>query len=121
MPDRDAMIAAVMTHLRASSEGDFAAWARIWADDVVVEDPVGAGNVHRGIEALRTTFWAMSQNAAPRLTLNEDVIVCGNEAVAIMTAEVGPPDNRRTLSPVIDHFTFDEAGKITAMRAFMHY
>lgn len=120
MADRDTMIAAVQTHCRAQTEGDYDAWIAIWTDDAVVEDPVGAPP-HRGIETLGTTFWAMSRNAAPRLTLNEDVIVCGHEAIAIMTAEVGPADNRRTLSPVIDHFTFDEAGKVTGMRAFFNY
>jgi steroid delta-isomerase len=120
MPDREAMIAAVQTHCRAQSEGDHDAWIGIWADDAVVEDPVGAPP-HRGIEALRTTFWPMSRKAAPRLTLTEDVIVCGNEAIAIMTAEVGPADNRRTLSPVIDHFTFDEDARIVGMRAFFAY
>jgi steroid delta-isomerase len=114
------MIAAVETHLRASTEGDFDAWVKIWADGAVVEDPVGAP-AHRGIEALRTTFWAMSRNAAPRLTLTEDVIVCGNEAIAIMEVEVGPAGNRRTLAPVVDHFTFDEDAKITGMRAFFKY
>ncbi|MBW8754501.1 MAG: nuclear transport factor 2 family protein [Sphingomonadales bacterium] len=120
MPDRDAMIAAVQTHCRASTEGDLDAWVKIWADQAVVEDPVGSPP-HRGIEALRTTFWAMSRNAAPRLTLSEEVIVCGNEAIAIMTAEVGPPDNRRTLSPVVDHFTFDDDARIVGMRAFFNY
>ena len=70
---------------------------------------------------MRTTFWAISRNAAPRLTLNEDVIVCGNEAIGIMTAEVGPADSRRTLSPVVDHFTFDEDARIVGMRAFFIY
>jgi steroid delta-isomerase len=120
MPDRDAMIAAVKTHCRASSEGDFDAWVQIWADDAVVEDPVGTPP-HRGIETLRTTFWARSRNAAPHLTLTEDVIVCGNEALAIMSVEIGPADNRRRLSPVIDHFTFDEHAKVTGMRAFFNY
>jgi steroid Delta-isomerase len=120
MAERDAMIAAVHTHCRAQSEGDFDAWIAIWADDAVVEDPVGAPP-HRGIEALRTTFWAMGRNASPRLTLLEDVVVCGNEAIAIMSAEVGPEGNRRTLSPVIDHFTFDRAGKVVGMRAFFNY
>jgi steroid delta-isomerase len=120
MPDREQMIEAVRTRCRASTEGNFDEWVKIWADNVVVEDPVGAPP-HRGIEAVRTTFWGMSRNAAPRLTLTEDVIVCGKEAIAIMQVEVGPADNRRTLAPVVDHFTFDENAKITGMRAFFKY
>ena len=120
MPDKDTMIAAVQTHCRASSQGNREEWLAIWAEDAVVEDPVGAPP-HRGIAAIGDTFWAMSRNAAPQLTLLEDVIVCGNEAIAIMQAEVGPEGNRRTLKPVVDHFTFNEAGKIVKMRAFFKY
>jgi steroid delta-isomerase len=120
MPDRDAMIAAVKTHCRGVSDGTFDEWVRIWADDVVIEDPVGS-TPYRGIEAVRTTFWTTVQNAAPRMTLKEDVLVCGKEAIAVMSVVVGPEGNQRTLSPVVDHFTFDDAGKITSMRAFMNY
>lgn len=120
MPDRDKMIEAVKTHCRGVSEGDFDAWVKIWADDVVIEDPVGSPP-HRGIETVRTKFWAMAQNAKPSMTLTQDVIVCGNEALAILSTEVGPEGNRRTLSPIVDHFTFDDAGKITGMRAFFNY
>ena len=120
MPDKETMIAAVKTHCRATSEANRDEWLAIWAEDAEVEDPVGAP-LHRGIGAIGTTFWAMSRNAAPRLTLLEDVIVCGNEAIAIMQAEVGPEGNRRVLKPVVDHFTFDAAGKISKMRAFFTY
>ncbi|MGE3690300.1 MAG: nuclear transport factor 2 family protein [Novosphingobium sp.] len=120
MPDKDAMIAAAKTHLRATSEGNREEWLAIWADDAEIEDPVGAPP-HRGIAEIGDKFWAMSRNAAPKLTLLEDVIVCGNEAIAIMQAEVGPADNRRTLKPVVDHFTFNDVGKILKMRAFFTY
>jgi steroid delta-isomerase len=120
MPDRDKMIEAVKTHCRGVSEGDFDAWVKIWADNVVIEDPVGAPP-HRGIEAVRTTFWTMAQNAAPRMTLTDDVIVCGNEAIVILSTEVGPVENRRTLSPIVDHFIFDENAKIVGMRAYFNY
>ncbi len=120
MSDRKAMVAAVNTHLRATTEGNREEWLAIWADDAEVEDPVGSPP-HRGIEAIGGPFWAMSRNAAPKLTLLEEVIVCGNEAIAIMQAEVGPESSRITLKPVVDHFTFDDAGKITRMRAFFTY
>ena len=120
MPDRNMMVAAVETHLRASGEGNREEWLTIWADDAEVEDPVGAPP-HKGIAALRDTFWAMSRNAQPKMTLLEEVIVCGNEAIAIMQAEVGPADKRMTLKPIVDHFTFNDSGKIMKMRAFFAY
>lgn len=120
MADREAMVAAVKTHLSATSSGNRDEWIEIWAEDAAVEDPVGAPP-HKGIEAIGGTFWGMSRNAAPKLTLLEDVIVCGNEAIAIMQAEVGPEGGRITLKPVVDHFTFNEAGKVLKMRAFFKY
>lgn len=120
MADREAMIEAVQTHLRASTEGDFEQWRKIWSDDAVIEDPVGYG-LYRGMEEISTKFWPQSRNASPRLTLLEDVIVCGHEAIAIMSAEVGAEDARRVLQPVVDHFTFNEAGQITGMRAFFNF
>ena len=120
MPDRNAMIEAVKTHCRGQTEGDLEAWLPIWADDVVIEDPVGAA-IYRGIDEVRATFWPQAQNANVRLWLEADVITCGNEAMAICAAEVGPEGERRRLGPIVDHFTFDEAGKIMRMRAFFNY
>ena len=119
--DRERMIAAVETHCRASSEGDKEAWMKIFADDVVIEDPAGSGAIYRGIEAVSTAFWERSQGAKPRLQLTEEVIVSGKEAIAILSAEVGPENDRRKLAPIVDHFIFNEAGKVTSMRAFFNY
>lgn len=120
MAEREAMIAAVHTHLRATTEGNRDEWLAIWAENAAVEDPVGYGRIE-GFDAIRDVFWPRSRNAAPRLTLLEDVIVCGNEAIAIMSAEVGPEGQRRLLKPVVDHFVFDEAGKVAGMRAFFAF
>jgi ketosteroid isomerase-like protein len=119
--DRDRMVAAVKTHCRASWEGDKESWVKLFADDVVIEDPVGSGAIYRGIEAASTTFWERSKRAKPRLQLTEEIIVCGKEAVAILAAEVGPDDARRRIAPIVDHFTFDDDGRIIGMRAFFNY
>ena len=121
MPDRETMIAAVKTHIRGESEGDKEAWVKIFADDIVIEDPVGSGGIYRGIEVVSTTFWDQAQRAGAKLKQLEDVIVCGNEAIAIIEAEIGPADGRRTISPIVGHFTFNEAGKVSQMRAFFDY
>ena len=121
MPDRETMIAAVKTHIRGESEGDKQAWVKIFADDIVIEDPVGSGGIYRGIAVVGTTFWDQAQRANAKLQLLEDVIVCGNEAVAILKAEIGPAGARRTLSPIVGHFTFNEAGKVAGLRAFFDY
>jgi steroid Delta-isomerase len=119
--DRERMVAAVKTHCQASTEGNREVWVKIFANDVVIEDPVGSGAIYRGIEAVSATFWDRSQGAKPRLQLTEEVIVSGKEAVAILSAEVGPESARRKLAPIVDHFTFNEDGKVASMRAFFNY
>ena len=48
-------------------------------------------------------------------------IVCGNEAIAFMRAEAGPPNARAVYEPIIDNFVFDDDGKIVRVRAFYDY
>ena len=54
------------------------------------------------------------------LWLERDVIVCGNEAIAILFGVV-TSGTLRKVGPIVDHFTFDEDGKIKSMRAFWKY
>jgi hypothetical protein len=87
MNDRDALVETVETHCRTLTAQDKDGWLRIWADDAVLEDPVGV-DTFRGIELLSTTFWALVELTRPlRIAPREDVIVCGNEAIAILSAE----------------------------------
>jgi steroid delta-isomerase len=120
MPNRDAMIAAIETHCRALSAGDKAGWLSIWADDAVLEDPVGV-DTFRGVEALATAFWPIVASISPlRIWLKEEVIVCGNEAIAILEADV-TRDGAARVAPIVDHFIFNSDGKIASMRAFWKY
>jgi len=121
MNRKQAIVAAIETHCRALTEGDREGWLTIWADDAVLEDPVGV-DTYRGVEALRTVFWPVIQSISPmRLWLKEDVLVCGHEAVAILAAEVTFEGAPRRTDPIVDHFTFDDQGKVAAMRAFWKY
>jgi hypothetical protein len=113
------MIAAIKAYCRAETEGDHAAFMALFADDVLHEDPVGLAVRHgrTGLEEL----WDMAQAGRVELWLTDDVIVCGNEAIALMRCRTGPADARRETGPIVDHFTFDEHGKIASVRAFYKY
>ena len=52
------------------------------------------------------------------MSSEEPVIVCGNEAIAIMRCRTGPADNRRESGRIVDQFVFDDHGRITNLRAF---
>ena len=76
----------------------------------------------RGIESLRTSFWKLVTDLSPmKLWLERDVIVCGNEAIAILQGVVTREGSLQHVGPLVDHFTFNDAGKISMMRAFWKY
>lgn len=120
MPDREHIVAAINTHCRAESALDKETWMALFADDIVVEDPVGV-NTTRGIEALGTDFWASVERAEPKLELLEEIIVCGNEAIAILSAEINHDGGRMMLKPIVVNFVYNEAGKVRQLRSFMNY
>ena len=121
MPSKDAMIATIKAHCRAESELDKEAWSVNFADDAVIEDPVGSPAVFRGIEELNSTFWDNVVRAAPSLSLTSEPIVCGNEAIAILSVAIGPVNARQVIEPLVVHFTFNAAGRITLVRSFFEF
>jgi len=122
MVNQESMIASVKSHCRALSDHDKEAWLALWAEDAVLEDPVGR-DVFRGRKSLAEEFWASIEKLSPmKLWLERDVVVCKNEAVALLAGVVTQNGKLHRVGPtLIDHFVFDEAGKIVSMRAFWKY
>ncbi|MFD4367339.1 nuclear transport factor 2 family protein [Rhodococcus sp. NPDC058521] len=98
-------------------------WLALFAEDAVVEDPVGPsgfdpeGKGHRGLEAI-SRFYDMTIATTESLEfLIEDSLVCGDENVNIGTI-------RSTVSgSIIDAegvfvYKVNEDGKIASLRAF---
>ena len=120
MPDKAQMIAAIETYCRAETEGDWDAFIALFAEEGVLhEDPVGYAKRY-GREGLEE-IWGMSQAGKVNLQLTGDVIVCANEAIAFMRAETTHEGQARVTEPIVDHFVFDEDGKITSVRAFYSF
>lgn len=117
MPDRQSIIATIEFYCRVQSEKDKAGWQSLFADDVLHEDPVGMGR-RQGLDQIAGPFWDHIVRNDVQIWLTDDVIVCGNEAVAMMACEFGPPDGRRKITPTVDHFVFAEDGKISSVRGF---
>ena len=118
MPDKEAMIAAVKTHCLAESSGDKETWIKLFADNVFIEDPVGSGNEYRGIEEVSNGFWPRAQAARPQVETLRDPLIGGNEAMALLRAEIGPEGARQRFEPIVAHFVFNDAGKVESLRAF---
>ncbi|MFZ1164374.1 nuclear transport factor 2 family protein [Mycobacterium sp.] len=121
MPTAKEINATIQAHCDTLSNHDKEGWLALWADDTVLEDPVGV-DTYRGIEGLRTSFWKLVDDLSPmKLWLERDVIVCGNEAIAILQGVVTREGAMQHVGPLVDHFTFNDEGKITMMRAFWKY
>lgn len=121
MPTPDEIITTITAHCETLSAHDKEGWLALWADDTVLEDPAGV-DTYRGIESLRSSFWHLVDDLSPmKLWLERDVIVCGNEAIAILQGVVTREGAMQHVGPLVDHFTFNQEGKITMMRAFWKY
>lgn len=120
MADADTIRSTIETYCEAFTD-DRARWLALFADDATVEDPVGT-DIHRGTEAIGA-FWDTSQSLADEIVLTPSaqyVKVVGNEAAFAMDARMRSGDDTHTL-PIIDVMSFDDAGRITSLRAFWDF
>jgi steroid Delta-isomerase len=107
----------IRTYMERFSANDREGWLDLFADDAWIEDPVGTPR--RQGRAEIGAFWDESHEVPDAIELVPLGIltVVGDEAVFTMQA-------RATLAgqvfgiDVIDLMTFDDAGRITTMRAF---
>jgi SnoaL-like domain len=117
LTDPAMIVAAIETYCRSQTEKDYPAWQGLFAEDVFHEDPVGLRQ-NRGKAHVTGPFWEEIVRNQVSIWLTDEIIICGNEALAIMACEIGPEGNRRRLAPVVDQFMFDEAGRMTSVRGF---
>lgn len=109
--------ATVEGYCAAFTAGDQGAYVALFAEGAWIEDPVGTPR-HEGKEAIGT-FFDMSSSMADSIELRQTgpVRVAAGEAAFPMQAR--PVIGGATLAvDIIDVMTFDDAGKITTMRAF---
>jgi steroid Delta-isomerase len=107
----------IRTYMERFSANDREGWLDLFADDAWIEDPVGTPR--RQGRAEIGAFWDESHEVPDAIELVPLGIltVVGDEAVFTMQA-------RATLGgqvfgiDIIDLMTFDDAGRITTMRAF---
>jgi steroid Delta-isomerase len=84
----------------------------LYAEDATVEDPVGSP-VKRGKAEIHA-FYTHSIATGAKLALDAPIRGShGNSAAMAFTARIGPVTVR-----VIDIMTFNEAGKVTSMKAY---
>ena len=101
-------------------------WLSLFADDAIVEDPVGPspldqeGKGHRGKEAISTFF---DRNIAPsgRKFEIKDSFACGQEVANVGTIHLFLADGREGRCDGVFLYKVNEEGKIVSLRAFWEW
>lgn len=109
------MQAVVAAYLRALNAGDLEGIVALYADDAVVEDPVGSAP-RRGLADIRR-FYAASLQLPLRVELEGAIRTVANEAAFAFSVDFEYQGRHTTIWP-IDVLRFDEQGRIAQMRAF---
>lgn len=111
----ETMEAAVHAYVRALNASDLDAIVDLFAEDATVEDPVGT-EPRRGRAAIRA-FYAGSVQLALQVELEGPVRAVADSAAFPFRVSFTMNGQRTTIQPV-DVFRFDEAGRVTEMRAY---
>ena len=107
----------------AVARGDKQAWLDNFADDALVEDPIGksmidpTGEGHRGAAAIEQ-FWDKNiANARPMFSLQRS-ICCGSECANVGTLSIQFPNGVVTQLHGIFVYKVNDAGKVVSLRTY---
>ncbi|MFD0853085.1 steroid Delta-isomerase [Actinomadura adrarensis] len=114
MPDQEHMKKALQAYIDGFNAGDAAAIVALFAEDAVIEDPVG--NPPISGHAALTEFYTNAINGGAKLVLDGPIRGShGNGAAMAFTIEVAAMN---LTIRAIDAMTFNDDGKIIEMRAY---
>ena len=124
-PDTDhpARVASQRSYA-AVAEGDLEEWLTVYAEDAVIEDPVGPsmfdpdGKGHRGHDGIRA-FWelAIAPVASFRFLIH-DSHANGNTCANVGTITTTLPDGGTVDTDLVMVYTVRGDGRVLSMRAF---
>jgi ketosteroid isomerase-like protein len=109
----------------ALTEGrDRQGWLGLFADDAVVEDPVGPslfdpeGKGHRGREAI-TAFYDNVIMMSEKIEFTiRDSYECGSEVANVGQIRITLPGDQVGIVPIVNIYKVNDAGKLVALRSF---
>ena len=112
----DQIRATVDAYVDAYFRNARAAFLAHWAPDGVLEDPVGTPT-HTGTEAL-SAFWDGARALADRIVLKpQSTLIAGGEAAVVIEINAHIGDGGLAMQAV-DIMQFDDAGRLTSVRAY---
>ena len=114
-----------MRSIGFSEQKDREGWLALWAENGVIEDPVGvspldpSGDGHRGIEAITAFYDKVIAPADLRFHIRQ-TFACGAECanVGTITTRLGQVVSRTELVMV---YRANASGKLAALRAFWEF
>jgi steroid Delta-isomerase len=118
-PARDASLAS----MRAVESGDKAAWLALFADDAVVEDPIGPspfdpdGMGHRGIAAIEAFYDAVIGPNDVTFAI-EASWAGGSEVANVGTISTTMADGTVVHTDGVFTYRVDDGGAVVALRAY---
>ncbi len=99
-------------------------WLALFADDAVVEDPVGPSMFdpdargHRGKEAI-TAFYDNVISTSEKIEFTiRDSYECGSEVANVGQIRITLPGNQIGIVPIVNIYKVNDAGKLIALRSF---
>ena len=101
-------------------------WLTLFADDAVLEDPVGRspldkeGKGHRGKEAI-SAFYDRHIAVSGRRFEIKDSFACGQEVANVGKIHIVFPDGREALCEGVFVYKVNEEGKIVAIRNYWEW
>lgn len=116
--------AASIRSMTAVAAGDKEGWLALWAEDAVVEDPVGpsifdqAGKGHHGRAAIGA-FWDLTIGNMARMEFRiTDSFAAGDEVANIGTISAIAADGTRIDTDGVFVYRVGEDGLLRSLRAF---
>jgi hypothetical protein len=101
----------VRSYIELAGRGSADEVAALFADNAIFESPTG-GDVHRGIEAIRSAYHSMWDGREQRVDLVSLNVAGGEAAVHVQVVHSGQRVD------VIDVMTFDKDAKISSLRTY---
>jgi ketosteroid isomerase-like protein len=99
-------------------------WLALFADDAVVEDPVGPSGFdpeakgHRGKEAI-TAFYDNVIVMSEKIEFTiRDSYECGSEVANVGQIRITLPGNQVGIVPIVNIYKVNDAGKLLSLRSF---
>lgn len=117
---------AFARHVQAVLSRDRAAFLANFAEDALVEDPVGpspldpSGRGHRGHAAIGAFWDAIIAPGAVRFAIDR-AIVCGDEIANIGTIFNRMPDGREVGAEGVFVYRVNGAGKLVSLKAYWDF